>query len=345
MKAETRKRCLDILILFALAVALYYFVDLFFFLLFPIGLGLVFSQVIRKSFARLRPLTKGVKRILIILVLLIFFALISLCGVLLVDRILRVFSYISEYLTEHFTEISQTIQNGIRSAEDFFSEMFRRDLKNSVSENLPQVLRQLLQEILAHIPSWMGKLASSIPSFILSLFIFLLCTYYFSCDWERFSRFFKGKLPEERQEKLLRFKNRFFRALGQWTRAYFLLFLLTFAQLFLGLSLLRLEGAAEKAFLIAFVDLLPILGCGTVMIPWSLSAFLTGKNALGIGLLILYLVIFSVRQIAEPKIVGTSIGLHPVLSLILVLTGLKFFGFFGMIFLPLLGTCLWQETT
>ncbi len=343
MKAETRKLCLDLLIFFAAAAVIYYFIDLFSFLLFPIGSGLLFSQIIQKNFKRLRPLTNSVKRILIILVLLIFFALISLCAVLLVDRIIHLFSHLSGYLTLHAGEILESIQNSVQNAENFFSDIFRRDLKNSVSENLPLLIRQLLQDLVARIPSWMGKLASSIPSFILSLVIFLLCTYYFSCDWERFSRFISRKIRGDRLEKLSRFKNRFFLALKQWTRAYFLLFILTFAQLFLGFSLLRLNGAAEKAFLIAFVDLLPVFGCGTVLIPWAIFSFFAGNHAFAAGLLALYLVIFVIRQIAEPKIIGTSIGLHPVLSLILVLAGLRFFGFFGMILIPLIGTCLFGE--
>lgn len=343
MKTETRRRCLDFLILALTGAALYFFAEQFFFLIFPIGSALIFSQVIRKSFRRLSPLSKGVKQILIILVLLIFFALISLGAVLLVDRIIRFFSLASEYLTEHFNEISQSVQGLVKGSEDFFSRILRRDLENSVSEHLPAWTSGILQEILTRIPSLIASVASSIPGLVLSLFIFVLCTYYFSCDWENFSRFFVKRLSKERAEKLLRFRERFFRALWQWTRAYLLLFLLTYSQLFLGFSLLRLSGAGEKAFFIALVDLLPILGCGTVMIPWLIFAFLTGNTALGIGLLILYLVIFAVRQIAEPKIVGSSIGLHPVLSLILVITGLRFFGFVGMILLPLVGTCLWQE--
>jgi len=283
MKEETRKNCLDILIFFAVAVVIYYFLDLFFFILFPIGLGLLFSQIIQKSFQRLRPLTKSVKRILIVLVLLIFFALISLCAVLLADRIIHLFSYLSQYLTLHGGEILESIQRNIENAENFFSGIFRRDLKNSVSENLPQLIRQPLQDLIARIPSWMGKLASSVPKFILSLVIFLLCTYYFSCDWERFSHFVSQKIRRDHLEKLIRFKNRFFLAIKQWTKAYFLLFILTFAQLFLGFSLLRLSGGAAKAFFVAFVDLLPVFGCGTVLIPWAVFSFFGGNHAFAAG--------------------------------------------------------------
>ena len=95
----------------------------------------------------------------------------------------------------------------------------------------------------------------------------------------------------------------------------------------------------KKAFYIAFVDLLPVFGCGTVLIPWALFSFFLSETGLAIGLLVLYVIIFAIRQILEPKIVGESIGIHPVFSLILVIGGLYLFGFSGMILLPLIATC------
>ena len=74
--------------------------------------------------------------------------------------------------------------------------------------------------------------------------------------------------------------------------------------------------------------------------PWAIFSFLGGRAGLGAGLLILYALIFAVRQFAEPKIVGSSLGMHPVWSLVLIVAGLRFFGVGGMIALPIFGACL-----
>ncbi|MBR5295722.1 MAG: AI-2E family transporter, partial [Clostridia bacterium] len=192
------------------------------------------------------------------------------------------------------------------------------------------------------VPKIIGKFIGFIPRFFISSIIFFVSCYYFSCDWDRISCFFAKKIKKEKVELAVKIKKQFFLSLKGYTKAYFLLFLLSFSQLFLGLVLLRVREAFSIAFTIAIIDLLPVLGCGTILIPWAIICLLFEKGALGIGLFILYLVILIVRQFAEPKILGSSIGLHPLISLLLVIVGLRFFGFCGMILFPLGASCFLQ---
>ncbi len=343
MNVRWRNRLFDFLLIAAAVAVLYRGIRHVFFFIFPIALALIFSELIRKSFLRLSPLSSGVKKILIILILLIFFALLSLMVILLTDRLIRVITSLSNFLSAHFDEMFSFCQEKVQAVERFFSNLFKRDLQNSISANLPPLFRSLLQKMMEKTPEWIGKVASFVPRFFISLFIFLICTYYFSCDGERFSNFFAKKISPEKLDRFHQTKSLFLRALAQYGKAYLLLFLLTFSELFLGLALIRVPGAAGKAFFIAFVDILPVLGCGTVLIPWALFCLLSKNTGLGLGILILYLIVLVIRQIAEPKIVGSSIGLHPVLSLVLVLGGLYFFGFFGMLIFPLLAVCILQS--
>ena len=89
------------------------------------------------------------------------------------------------------------------------------------------------------------------------------------------------------------------------------------------------------AFVIAFADLLPVLGVGTVLVPWGLVAILQKNYYLGFGLLILYLVISLIRQFTEPRLIGKSLGLHPLLALFASYAGFLLFGFWGMLLAPL----------
>lgn len=343
MDRGNRKSALDFLVWIFLGILLYFAIQKLFFIVFPICLSFALSQGIRSSFQRLRPLSSAVKKILVVLILMIFFAFLSLMVILLTDRLIHAVSSLSSTLTESAEVFSRTFQGWIGSAEAFFSRLLNRNLENRFQSSLPVFFGKAMEQIAAKIPSWIASLVAFVPRFFVSFLIFLICTYYFSCDWERFSRFLEKRISEKRLTGLYRIKKRFFCGLKHYTRAYFYLFLFTFSILFFGLALMRVGGAASKAFFIAFVDLLPIFGCGTVLIPWAVIAFLSGKTSLGIGLITLYAVQFVLRQIIEPKIVGSSIGLHPVLSLLLVLGGLYLFGFFGMILLPLTAVCLLQE--
>ena len=120
----------------------------------------------------------------------------------------------------------------------------------------------------------------------------------------------------------------------KYIKAYGILLLLTFALLLVGFWILRVEYAFLLAFLIALADLLPIIGVGTILIPWGIVMLLQKQFYLGFGLLLLYLVISLIRQVAEPKVLGKSLGLHPLLTLFATYVGFSLFGVLGMILAP-----------
>ena len=94
------------------------------------------------------------------------------------------------------------------------------------------------------------------------------------------------------------------------------------------------------AFIVALLDALPLIGVGTVLVPWSIYQLMFGNVRLGIGLIILFVAHEVIRQFIEPKIVGKNLGIHPVLSLILLYSGYILFGFYGLIFIPLLSVII-----
>ena len=121
----------------------------------------------------------------------------------------------------------------------------------------------------------------------------------------------------------------------KYIKAYGILLALTFVLLLVGLWILRIDYAFLLSFLIALADLLPVIGVGTILIPWGIIMLLQKNFYLGFGLLILYLVISLIRQVAEPKVLGKSLGLHPLLTLFATYVGFSLFGLVGMILAPL----------
>jgi predicted PurR-regulated permease PerM len=119
-------------------------------------------------------------------------------------------------------------------------------------------------------------------------------------------------------------------------QGYILILLITFGELAIGFTLLRIDYSVLIAVAVALLDILPVVGTGTVLIPWSLISLLIGKIPQGIGLLVLYITITVVRNIIEPRIIGARIGLHPLATLIFMYLGLHLFGVIGMLLLPLI---------
>ncbi len=110
---------------------------------------------------------------------------------------------------------------------------------------------------------------------------------------------------------------------------------ITFVELSIGLSIIRIENAIFIASIVAIVDILPVLGTGTVMIPWALITAIQGNVTRAVSLLILYLIITVIRNIVEPKFIGKQMGLHPIVSLMSMFVGAKLFGAIGLFGMPI----------
>ena len=148
---------------------------------------------------------------------------------------------------------------------------------------------------------------------------------------------------------LRRIKRSFFLLGKRYILSYLLLFLITFSIMLVGLFILGREHALVLALVISVLDILPVIGVGTVLIPWSILSFIGGSHGLGVGLIVLFLVNLFVRQLVEPRIVGKSLDMHPVLTLILLYVGYSLFGIGGVIAVPavslLLGALFHDDST
>ncbi len=231
-------------------------------------------------------------------------------------RIERFFTHSPPQLSGLFSWLSHFVED----PKALFAEQTRSWLLR-VSEGIPQLAL---------------RFARALPSALLFLLVTVIAGFYFSVEYDTLTGTLCRLLPGAWGERLPRFAARARRAAAQYLRAYCLLFLITLGELILGLLLLRVRYVLLVSLLIALLDFLPIFGVGTVLIPWSILSLVTGNTPLGVGLAVLYAIITVIRQIIEPRVVGRSLGLHPILMLISLYAGLKIFGVIGVF----VGPCL-----
>lgn len=177
---------------------------------------------------------------------------------------------------------------------------------------------------------------ASLPGIIVSFFITLLSSIFFTLDFTTLSHFIMRQIPKESHEKFYRFRTIVTDTIAHYIGAYGRLMMITFIELAAGLTVLRVEYAIPIAFIISFFDIFPVLGTGTVLYPWIVTAFFQRQIKLAAGLLILHLIINVIRQIIEPRIVGKRLGIHPVLMLACMFLGVKCLGFLGIFIAPIL---------
>lgn len=185
----------------------------------------------------------------------------------------------------------------------------------------------------------------SVPSGIVFAVVFFIGTYFMSSDREAITAGLRRTVPEKGMRFIEKLIQNVFSALGAYIRAQLLMICVTFLELTLGFLIIGgtvADYALLMALIISVIDAIPILGTGTVLIPWGVYAFVAGDIRLGIMLIVLYLICLAVRQMVEPRLVAHQIGLHPLLILMVMYTGLRLIGIFGMILGPILALIVKQ---
>ncbi len=185
--------------------------------------------------------------------------------------------------------------------------------------------------------------ATGIPNLILSLLAMIFSTVFVVGDYERIAAFAGKNTPESVKKILVNIRIYLTDTLFVVIRSYVLIMLLTFAELSILFSLFGIEHAVLKAAIIALLDILPILGTGGIMIPWAVTSLVLGYTKLGLELFAIYGIVTVIRNYVEPKIVGTQLGLHPIITLVSMFLGLRLFGFWGMFGLPVGISFLWKQ--
>lgn len=201
---------------------------------------------------------------------------------------------------------------------------------------LSRVMQMVTDALSARLPSLLGAVVGAMPQLLLSLIVALIAAVYFCLDLEAINAYLLSLLPTKWAKSLISFKQSLFRTALSYLRSYMILMGFTFALLLVGFLLIGVNYALLLAAIISVVDLFPVLGVGTVLIPWAVGCLLFGDTRSAIGLGILYLVCFVLRQYLEPRLVGSSLGIHPLAALFFMYAGFQLGGVFGMLLSPLI---------
>jgi len=194
-------------------------------------------------------------------------------------------------------------------------------------------------QMVSNISVWaMGaasSFASSLPGLFIQIVVMIISTFFITADYEKLTGFCMRQLSEGSKELFLQIKEYVGGTLLVCIRSYLLIMSITFVELSICLSIIGISHSVLVAFCISIFDILPVLGTGGIMIPWTVLTVIQGNYMRALGLLITYVVITVIRNILEPKIVGGQLGLHPVVTLASMFLGAEFFGVLGIFGFPI----------
>lgn len=230
---------------------------------------------------------------------------------------------------------SEGIQNIINEINRFIAD--NPGYGNTINKNIDHTastISSALSNLLSGLLTGIVNLLTSLPNVGLILIVILLAAFFISNSWDRNMSFLSGLIPLPFRKSAAAVWTDLQKALFGFLRAQFIMISITALIVLVGLLILQVDSAFTYALLIGIVDLLPYLGVGTIMVPWLIYAFMSGESSLAIGLSVLYGIILIARQLIEPKVLATSVGLEPLPTLISMFVGLKLFGVLGLIIGP-----------
>lgn len=279
------------------------------------------------------------RNLVAIVFVILFYSLVGGLLYLLGSRVVDLVQGLSEELTgflsgtifpmmQNFCAWLGTITGGAK-AEAGMIRTAQEESAEAISQ-AGQMVSGMSQTVL----NGVSGLAVSIPGACMNVLLAVIATVFMEMEFPEIMAFLRRQVPEKWQRTVSDIKSYTMGTLGKCVLSYVLIFGMTFGELAAGFLVLGIDGAFAIAFIIAVLDILPVLGTGTVLIPWTVIALTTGRIPMGIGILVLYLIITVVRNIVEPRLVGRQMGLSPVVMLPCMIVGLKFFGIIGLFGVP-----------
>ncbi len=196
-------------------------------------------------------------------------------------------------------------------------------------------LRDYIVSLSADALTALAGMSRRIPLYLLSFIFTILGSLFVTMDYVPITNFIKRQMSEKTLNIVMGIRSYLGKTIASYAKAYLILMLITFIEISVGMLALKVDNPFGIAAIIAIADALPVLGTGTILIPWAVVSLIQQRYFFAGGLVLLYLIVTVVRQFIEPKIVGDQLGLPPIVTLISIYLGFVWFGLDGAIIFPI----------
>lgn len=240
-------------------------------------------------------------------------------------------------LVKNVPDLYQQLESGLHQIGETLSGVFKRlpsgvqDGWNTALINLDQMMGELVKRASEPTMEAAGNFAKKLPSYVIYLIMALMSAYFFTVQREEVINWVRKVAPPSIEKRMTLVMDNLRYAVGGYLKAQFKIMGIVFLILAVGFAMLRINYFVLVAFLIAFLDFLPFFGTGTAMIPWATYKFLMGNYTMAIMLIVIYIITQVSRQLLQPKLVADSVGLNPLVTLILLYIGYRVSNVLGMI--------------
>lgn len=302
--------------------------------LMPFIIALIVTMILRPIVKFFKNKLKIRSRLLEPTLVILFYCTVGVIVALIGFEVGKSIASIVSYLPSFYSDsISPTLSSAIAAINDLLA---RFEINYILSTGtILSSLGTAISSISGTVISSAGNIALATPSLIINLVITIVATVFMLMDLDLLVKFAHNQLSEKKSEFVRATFDRLKFVLKKYFLSYAAIMLITFGEIWLGLSIMGVTNAALIAAIIAIFDILPVVGASLIILPWAVISLLTGNIGLAIGLVILLAILAVVRNVIEPKIVGSSVGMHPLLTLFAMLLGNFIYGPIGILLMPI----------
>ena len=329
---DYKKTMFNILTLVGIALVVFIGIALGIFF-WPFLVAIVIAFLLEKLIEIIIRKTKISRKFIGTILVILIYAILGFVVYFIVSRLIR-----------ESVSIIGTLPKMYEESLDTFKDLYSKYIK--AMDNVPDTVSTKIYEIgtdlISNLTEYITKFFNGVVDFVMFLphvmiyvIVTFLATLFLVTDRRTISRFVQDSFPKRVVKKIVGIVKGTIGSLMNYLKAQIILIAITFVELLIAFLILKQDYPLTLAVMVALVDALPILGTGTVLIPWSIySAAVVGDMNQAIGLFVCYIIILIVRQLVEPRIVGGNIGVHPFITLISMYIGFKLFGLLGLIIGP-----------
>ncbi len=337
MMERQRKKdiMIDSLFILFIGIVVYALFKWAIFYIFPFIVGMFAAMLVQKPGETLSKRLRIPKGLCTAVLVIVLYAVIVVVLAMLVNGIYRWVMGLIKAMPEVSTMVtaaSDTVGSKLAQLADRMPDGAYESMRGALDSAIKNAGSRAT-EILTKVAQ---SIVTGLPSILLSVIITVIASVYVAKDYGMVVRFIGNQLSARTRDIVISAKQILIKNIFKMVGGYLILMMITFAELSVVLLILGQKNPFITAAAIAVIDILPVLGTGTVVIPWAIIRFIMGDFVGGIILLAGYAVITVVRNILEPRIIGAQVGIQPLVMLLLMFVGLKLFGLLGMIGLVLL---------
>lgn len=298
-------------------------------------LAIITEPIIKFNMNKLKMSRRMSSTIVVACTVIIILAIATWVGFFSVGKVIDLSKNIPSMLGNASNTIENAFSNIFEELEDYVPEesieSMHTSLSNSIN-NLSAYIQNVVSKVLI--------VLMSVPKLIINVIITILAFVLFTKDRLNIINMINFHFPEKWVKKTIEVKNEVFSTLGSFLRVYSKIIVITAVELLICFAIMNLIGfniphIVKLSIAIAIIDILPVLGIGTVLIPWFIWCFIIGETGMGVAIFLIYVLLTAIRQTIEPKLVSKQLGIHPILTLLAMYGGYKLIGFSGIILGPL----------